>query len=71
MMVFVPTAGQFVEFDESGAELLELLDSCAWDASMAADALVVRHQISASGALAAVELFLQELEVRKILQQSV
>jgi hypothetical protein len=70
-MVFVPTAEHFVEFDQSGADLLELLDSCAWDASAAADALAVRHEISASGALATLELFLQELELRKILQQSV
>ena len=60
--VFAPSAAQFVDLDEAGAYLLELLDSVQWEPAEAVESLVKSHDLPVETALQTIRMFRLDLE---------
>ena len=60
--IFAPNAAQFVDLDETGAYLLDLLDSVQWDPTEAIEALVASNDVPLDAAGQTVRTFISDLE---------
>lgn len=69
LVVFVPEPPQFVDLDDSGAELWGVLERSAWSANSAVEHLQTRYGLAAEEALQIVETFLTDLEVRAVINR--
>lgn len=67
VVVFVPEPPQFVDLDESGAELWGVLGRSAWSAKAAVEHLQTLYGLPTDEALQLVENFLTDLEVRSVI----